>query len=108
MRNLELTIVSFKQWGNEPEYLYALNGDREPEIGEYYYRENYGPFAKIQQCYSLTQMAIHGIAPVIEATTNPKYDLPRIPPVFVTAYFENNRQPNKIQLRLPDLKTEKV
>lgn len=109
MRNLELTIVSFKRSDDQQEHLYALNYDRLPEIGEYYFRDTNSRFTQIQHNLFKGQIESNGgSAPVIEATTDESYDLPRIPQAFVTNYFLNNREPKKIQLRLPDLITEKV
>lgn len=111
-RKLTLGVISFKQTETEPEYLYALNYDRLPEIGEYIdmfeYRNRetfqsvYGNLGRIQPV--LTPDQINKGYPVIEACTNPKYDLPRIPEAFVKAYTQSPGDYPRIELWLPAVK----
>lgn len=98
MRNISCRVISFKQYPEAPEHLYALN-DRELKMGDYVYMREMGRFAAIQRV--LHKYQLKNKFPVVEASTNENYELPRIPPVFVEAYFKSDKTLKTIQLRLP-------
>lgn len=99
MRNLNLRIISFKRSPDEPEWLYALNDKGEYKLGSYYYNRDLGRFAAIQQILHRDQLQLSH--PIVEASTRADLGLPTIPPSFVKAYYESNKEIKNIQLRLP-------
>jgi len=102
-RKLTLPVVSFRQTPEEPIFIYALNSDRQPELGEYVDMPVYGNFARVQKVISHSQL--HKGHPVIEASSNKKYGLPQLPAKFVEAYNDCPADNPRVTLWLEDVKT---
>lgn len=95
--NISCRVISFKQTADTPEHIYFLS-ERPLEMGAFYYNRDMGRFAAIQKV--LTGEQLKTSCPRVEATTEGKYGLPKVPTAFAGNYFKTGKTIKETNLRL--------